>query len=160
MLKLFGHRCGRTELKCFQCKREICRDCLTATGSSLFCSRCAPKKRQVIKSNQFLRLEAAAICYTFIAFGLLAYVGANSLSWLLAAIFGVMIAEGLNKLALDAVSRNVQMGFVLGGAVLAMLLVCAMLSGGFGFTMVLMSQSITMLIMLIAIFVRFIPSSK
>lgn len=160
MLKLFGHKCGRTELKCFQCRREICRDCLIATGSSLFCSKCAPKKRQVVRPNQFVRLEVAAIFYTFMAFGLLAYLGAGSLSWLLGAVFGVMIAEGLNKLALDTVSRKVQLGFVLGGTVLAMLLVCAMLAGPNGFSGVLTAHSITMLIMLIAIFVRFIPNSK
>lgn len=72
------HNCGDSTIRCFDCSKQICRDCMVNTKSSVLCKKCMPKKWNLLAVKELLRLQLATFSYSFAAFGVLSVFTACS----------------------------------------------------------------------------------
>ena len=159
----FGHNCGQTELKCFDCRKPICRKCMIELPKSLICRHCHHKKSAVkYAGKDLLKLEASSMFYSFVLFSVFSWVdsvGAGGLNWLFAALAGVHLSESLNNLGGGGMGRKGQLAIVIFGILLGAVLGCgtrAIVLGKWDTAIFsVLSSAVSLVIVIIAIFVRF-----
>lgn len=125
MLSFKTHKCKSTEIKCFDCRTPICRECMVVMPSSLVCKNCNPNKKveagavaEGIRGR--LTVFFVALFYGFIGFAVFNFAAEflGGMEWLAAAILGLVLAEALNRVSVTRLTRFQQLPLALIGLVL------------------------------------------
>jgi hypothetical protein len=116
------HHCKSSEIKCFDCRTPICRECMVVMPNSLVCKKCNPNKRESRVYAEGLRgrltIHLVALFYGFVGFAFLNFAMEflGGMEWLAAALLGLGIAEALNRVNVQ-LSRNQQLPFAILGLI-------------------------------------------
>ena len=74
------HICPESNLFCFDCKKQICRQCMQVTRTAMKCSNCSPQKPRgavaASRTQQMIGLELATIIYSMMLIKLLSALSA------------------------------------------------------------------------------------
>lgn len=159
------HTCKSNEIKCFDCRTPICRECMVVMPNSLVCKKCNPTKSNenrvyVEGMRGRLTIHLAALFYGFIGFAFLNFAMEflGGMEWLAAALLGLGIAEALNRLNVR-LSRQQQLPFAIIGLIFGATLATAsrfLIAGNLGllFSQASVPTLIPLLIVCLAIFFR------
>lgn len=165
MMQLFKtHNCKNTEIKCFDCRTPICRECMIVMPNSLVCKKCNPNKPASPVNTEGLRgcatIHLVALFYGFVGFAFLNFAMEflGGMEWLAAALLGLGIAEALNKVKVN-LPRNKQLPLAILGLIFGATLATAsrfLLAGNLNllFSQASFPTIIPLLIVCLAVFFR------
>lgn len=123
MFSVAKHKCKSTEIKCFDCRQPICRECMVVQKNSLICKKCDPSKNQKIRVqieglNGQTQLFFLSLFFGFVGFEFMevTYEFLAGMMWLVAALVGVAMAEALNRASIPQ-SRRALLPFAIFGVI-------------------------------------------